>query len=105
MSHSGWEHYSAAELEPTQHHLQLSFTIYKAFILPNLNYCDIRWSSVGTTLAKRLDRLQKRTARVVLREGSNNDPVSHLGWTKRASIKPGTWNIPEDSGTSRNMKK
>ena len=24
---------------------------------------------------------------------------------KRASIKPGTWNIPEHSGTSRNMKK
>ena len=24
---------------------------------------------------------------------------------ERASIKPGTWNIPEHSGTSRNMKK
>ena len=23
----------------------------------------------------------------------------------RASIKPGTWNIPENAGTSRNMKK
>ena len=40
---------------------------------------------MGTTLGKRLDRLQKRTARVVLREGSNNNSVSHLGWTKLLS--------------------
>ena len=26
-------------------------------------------------------------------------------WTRGPSIKPGTWNIPEHSGTSRNMKK
>jgi len=57
-------------------------TIYKAFILPILDYCDIYWKSVGSTLAEKLERLQKRAARVVLREGSSNDPVLQLAWTK-----------------------
>ena len=37
---------------------------------------------MGSTLAEKLERLQKRAARVVLREGSSNDPVLQLAWTK-----------------------
>ena len=35
---------------------------------------------MGSTLAEKLERLQKRAARVVLREGASKDPVSQLGW-------------------------
>ena len=40
-----------------------------------LEYCDICWSSVGSTLGAKLERNQ----RVVLREGFVKDPVSQLG--------------------------
>ena len=62
-------------------------TIYKAFILLVLDYCDICWSSVGSTLTEKLERLQKRAARVVLREGASKDPVSRaqLGWANLRS--------------------
>lgn len=62
-------------------------TLYKAFILPVLDYCDICWSSVGSTLTEKLERLQKRAARVVLREGASKDPVSlaQLGWANLRS--------------------
>ena len=53
-------------------------TIYKAFIFPISDYCYIYWRSVGCTLAGKLERLQKRTARIVLREGASNDPVLQL---------------------------
>ena len=43
-----------------------------------LEYCDICLSSVGSTLGVKLERNQKRAARVVLREGSVKDPVSQL---------------------------
>lgn len=33
---------------------------------------------MGCTLAGKLERLQKRTARIVLREGASNDPVLQL---------------------------
>ena len=51
----------------------------------NLNYNKYYykltcWSSVGSTLAEKLERLQKRVARVVLREESGKDPVSQLAW-------------------------
>lgn len=37
---------------------------------------------MGSTLTEKLERLQKRAARVVLREGASKDPVSRaqLGW-------------------------
>ena len=57
-------------------------TIYKAFIFSVLDYCYIYWRSVGCTLAGKLERLQKRTARVVLREGASNDLVLQLAWSK-----------------------
>ena len=53
-------------------------TIYKALIFPISDYCYIYWRSVGCTLAGKLERLQKRTARIVLREGASNDPVLQL---------------------------
>ena len=34
---------------------------------------------MGSTLVEKLERLQKRTARVVLREGASKDPFSQLG--------------------------
>ena len=45
-----------------------------AFILTILDYCDKCWSSVGSTPAVKVGRLQKRVAKVIIREGSNNDP-------------------------------
>ena len=42
---------------------------------------------MGSTLTEKLERLQKRAARVVLREGASKDPVSRaqLGWANLRS--------------------
>lgn len=62
-------------------------TIYKAFISLVLDYCDICWSSVGSTLTEKLERFQKRAAMVVPREGASKDPLSRaqLGWANLRS--------------------
>ena len=57
-------------------------TIYKAFVLSTLDYCDICWNSMGSTLSEKIERLQKRAAKIVLRDKSSEDPVRQLGWEK-----------------------
>ena len=42
-------------------------TIYKALVLPRLSYCDIVWGNCNYTLQNRIERLQNRAGRAILR--------------------------------------
>ena len=57
--------------------------IYKAMILPKLDYCDIVWNiNLAPTRLKKLERLQIRAAKIVLQESSMSDEqlLSTLRW-------------------------
>ena len=41
-------------------------TVFKSFILPQLDYCDTVWSSCGSTNKRLLDKLQRRASKLVL---------------------------------------
>ena len=42
-------------------------TIYKALILPRLTYCDAVWGNCSSTLCDRVERLQNRAGRAILK--------------------------------------
>ncbi len=42
-------------------------TIYKALVLPRLTYCDIVWGNCNVTLNTRIERLQNRAGRAILK--------------------------------------
>ena len=42
-------------------------TIYKAIILPRLTYCDTVWGNCSSTLCTRIERLQNRAGRAILK--------------------------------------
>ena len=42
--------------------------IYKQTILPILDYCSIVWHECGSTLTKRVEKLQNRALRIILQE-------------------------------------
>ncbi|KAI8487001.1 hypothetical protein Bbelb_352610 [Branchiostoma belcheri] len=41
--------------------------LYKAIVLPILEYCDVIWDNSSSTLKRRLQILQNRAARIILR--------------------------------------
>jgi len=41
--------------------------IYKALVLPRLSYCDVVWGNCNLTLQNRVERLQNRAGRAILR--------------------------------------
>ena len=43
-------------------------TIYKSFILSQFNYCTVLWMFTGNKQLKKIDRLQQRSLRFVLKE-------------------------------------
>ena len=44
-------------------------TVYTSFGLPNLDYCDTVWSCYGSINADKLEKLQRRAARIVMSLG------------------------------------
>ena len=55
-------------------------TIYKSFILPVIDYCDSVWNCCGLSNAHRIERLQRRAARIVMQTDSSDDALDHLGY-------------------------
>ena len=41
--------------------------VYQSLVLPVMDYCDVAWSSIGKTEHDRLDRAQRRAAKIVLK--------------------------------------
>jgi hypothetical protein len=61
--------------------------IYKALILPHLNYCSVAWSGISQTLSEQLQKLQNRAARVITKnnyETPSSELLGNLGWNKLA---------------------
>ena len=47
---------------------ELRFIIYKAYILPSFDYCDVVWNNCTEKLAMKLERLQNYAGRIILKE-------------------------------------
>ena len=56
--------------------------VYSALVEPILCYTDTECGELLATSSKTLQRLQNRTARIVLRRDSSKDSFNVLGWTK-----------------------
>ena len=57
--------------------------IYNSLVRPWFDYCDVVWDNLPATLAKRLQKLQNRAARVITRESYEVRSESirqRLGW-------------------------
>jgi hypothetical protein len=58
--------------------------LYKSLILPRIDYCDVVWGNCNKILQDRIERLQIRTARAILRVPIRTSSVflrAKLGWT------------------------
>ena len=54
-------------------------TVYTSFVLPILDYCDTVWSCCGSVNTNKLEKLQRRAARIVMRLGSSEKALNFLG--------------------------
>ena len=55
-------------------------TVYTSFVYPILDYCDTMWSCFGNVNTAKLEKLQRRAARIVMRLGSSEiKSVKFLG--------------------------
>ena len=52
--------------------------IYKSFILPVLDYCDLVWGCCGRVNADHLERLQRRAARIIMQTSSSDEAIKYL---------------------------
>ena len=55
-------------------------TIYRSFVLPILDYCDTVWNRCGSVNADKLEKLQRRAARIIMRLGSSDKAPDYLGY-------------------------
>ena len=53
--------------------------------MPHFDYCYEVWDSLGSVLAERLQKLQSRCAKVIMRHkneaGQSELALRHLGWS------------------------
>ena len=55
-------------------------TVYTSFVLPILDYCVTMWSCRRSVNADKLQKLQRRAARIVMRVGSSEKALNFLGY-------------------------
>ena len=53
--------------------------VYQSLVLPVMDYCDVAWSSIGKIERDKLDRAQRRAARIVLKT-KDSDAEKNLKW-------------------------
>ena len=53
--------------------------VYQSLVLPVMDYCDITRSSIGKIERNRLDRAQRRVAKIVLKT-KDSHPEKNLKW-------------------------
>ena len=46
--------------------------VYQSLVLPVMDYCEVAWSSIGKTERDKLDRAQRRAAKIVLKTNDSN---------------------------------
>ena len=55
-------------------------TVFKSFILPQLDYCDTVWSCCGSTNKRLLDKLQRSASKLVLNTTDSDKAMEDLRW-------------------------
>ena len=55
-------------------------TVYTSFVLPILDHCDTVWSCCGSVNTVKLEKLQRRAARIVMRLRSSEKALNFLGY-------------------------
>ena len=53
--------------------IDASIQIYQALIQPHFDYCCTVWDGLGETLSTKLQKLQNRAARVIMRSSYDTD--------------------------------
>ena len=53
--------------------------MYQSIVLPVIDYCDVAWSNIGTKISDKLDRAQRRAAKIVLKT-RDADAEKNLKW-------------------------
>ena len=53
--------------------------VYQSLVFPVMNYCDVAWNSIGKIERDRLDRAQRRAAKIVLKT-KDSDAEKNLKW-------------------------
>ena len=53
--------------------------VYQSLVLPVMDHCDVAWSSIGKIERDKLDRAQRRAARIVLKT-KDSDAEKNLKW-------------------------
>ena len=52
--------------------------IYRLFILPVLDYCDIVWNCCRRTNADNIEKLQRHAARIIMQTNGSDEGLAHL---------------------------
>ena len=55
-------------------------TVYTSFVHPILDDCDTMWSCFGNVNTDKLEKLQRRAARIIMRLGSSEKALNFLGY-------------------------
>ena len=55
---------------------QTFILIYKTFILPSLDYADTIWTTCNVFLSQKVQRLQNRAARIILKNSDYDNTSS-----------------------------
>ena len=52
--------------------------VHKSYIIPVLDYCDTVWNCCGTVNSDKLERLQRRAARIIMKSDSSETALKYL---------------------------
>ena len=70
------------------YYIDASIQIYQALIQPHFDYCCTVWDGLGETLSTKLQKLQNRAARVIMRSSYDTDAsvlLDNLRWDNLSS--------------------
>ena len=67
--------------------LKAAKCVYKCLLLPVLCYTDTAWGELSVECKSRLQRLQNRAARIIVRRDSTSEALKTLGWRNLEIIR------------------
>ena len=67
--------------------LKAAKCVYNCLVLPVLCYTDTAWVELSVECKSRLQRLQNRTARIIVRRDSTSEALKTLGWPNIETIR------------------
>ena len=67
--------------------LKAAKCVYSCLVLPVLCYTDTAWGELSVECKSRLQRLQNRAARIIVRLDSSSEALKTLGWPNLETIR------------------